>query len=98
MAKSQKRYSHFILAQIVFLACSSSLEFYFLQEGFFVEMSLNEDLEKESPQPTLWELCISGDVEGVEEAVRRGDQVHLDKPTCLIIRLLFGFVSDSRKK
>ena len=42
-------------------------------------MSLKEDLEKESPPPSLWELCISGDVEGVEEVVRRGDQVHFDQ-------------------
>ena len=41
-------------------------------------MSLKEEVEKESPPPSLWELCISGDVEGVEEVVRRGDQVHLD--------------------
>ena len=41
-------------------------------------MSLEVEVEKESPPPSLWELCISGDVEGVEEVVRRGDQVHLD--------------------
>ena len=30
--------------------------------------------ENES-HPTLWELCVSGDVDMVREAVQRGDQV-----------------------
>ena len=30
--------------------------------------------ENES-RPTLWELCVSGDVDMVREAVQRGDQV-----------------------
>ena len=41
-------------------------------------MLVEEELEagKEESPSTLWELCISGDVEGVREAVERGDQVH----------------------
>ena len=30
--------------------------------------------ENES-RPTLWELCVSGDIDMVREAVQRGDQV-----------------------
>ena len=61
---------------LLFLYSISSLASYFPQ-GFSTEMSLNEELEKESQPSTLWELCISGDVEGVQEAVERGNKVHL---------------------
>lgn len=70
--------------RLPFLHSISSLASYFPQ-GFSTEMSLNEELEKESQPSTLWELCISGDVEGVAEAVRRGDQVFFDTRIHLIL-------------
>ena len=40
------------------------------------EMPRRKTSKKENEShPTLWELCVSGDVDMVREAVQRGDQV-----------------------